>query len=62
MNFVLKFVGIRRSREQVPLVPMSVQDVQGKSRVQMFHELCSEVCRNQGVQGTRFDSGVPEVE
>jgi hypothetical protein len=52
MNFVQKFVGIRRSRELVPLFPVIMQDVQGRSRVPIFHELCSEVCRNQEVQGT----------
>jgi hypothetical protein len=36
---------------------MSKQDVEGKSRVLMFHEPCSGVYRNLKVQGTRFDSG-----
>jgi hypothetical protein len=33
---------------------MSIQDVQGKSRVPMFHE--PEVCGNQEVHGTSFIS------
>jgi hypothetical protein len=52
MNFVQKFVGTGRSREQVPLVPAIMKNVQGKSRVPMFREPCSEVCGNQEVQGT----------
>jgi hypothetical protein len=39
-------------QEHVPLVPMTMQDVQGKYKVPMFHELCSEVCGNREVQGT----------
>jgi hypothetical protein len=57
LGCVQVFGGSRAKEVQGPdsrhavAVPMSMQDVQGKSRVPVFHELCSS--GNREVQGTR---------